>query len=169
VVSIIRLISLVQFAASTNPTWDNLNVTIWSSVESNVGIICVCMPNLQILLVRVFPKVLRSTRNDTTNKYYAQGSRNRMGTNVSVGRSKDLPVPPKYSKTIMYSQSYEVDLEDETHLVSMVDLPPVIILFLYSSSSLPFIYTLFRLPNKFHLFPDDSVPNPQMKTSTNSL
>ena len=35
VVSILRLQSLLQFANSTNPTWDNLAVTQWSTVEIN--------------------------------------------------------------------------------------------------------------------------------------
>lgn len=122
-VSILRLQSLLQFANSTNPTWDNLAVTTWSTVEINVGIICACMPSLRVLLVRIFPKILATTRNTSTNKYYAQSSHDRIGANVSVGRSKDLPAPPIDNKTIMYSQSYDVDLEDETHLVAMNDLP----------------------------------------------
>ncbi|KAF3764025.1 hypothetical protein M406DRAFT_51480, partial [Cryphonectria parasitica EP155] len=61
VVSVIRLSSLVTFAKSDNPTWDNYDVSIWSSVEINVGIICACMPTLRLLLVRVFP-VFGSTR-----------------------------------------------------------------------------------------------------------
>lgn len=35
VVSILRLQSLLQFANSTNLTWDNLAVTQWSTVEIN--------------------------------------------------------------------------------------------------------------------------------------
>jgi hypothetical protein len=123
VVSILRLQSLLQFANSTNLTWDNLAVTTWSTVEINVGIICACMPSLRVLLVRIFPKILGSTRNTSANKYYAQGSHNRVGANVSVGQSKDLPPLPIDNKTIMYSQSYDVDLEDETHLVPMNNLP----------------------------------------------
>ena len=125
VVSIIRLQSLFQFANSTNPTWDNLAVTIWSTVEINVGIICVCMPSLRVLLVRIFPKLLGTTRNTSANEYYPQGSRNTIGANVSVGRSKDLPDIPIDNKSIVYSRSYNVDLEDEAQLVSvsMDDLP----------------------------------------------
>ncbi|KAH9224651.1 hypothetical protein DL95DRAFT_452399 [Leptodontidium sp. 2 PMI_412] len=122
VVSILRLQSLVQFANSMNPTWHNLPVTVWSIVEINVGVICACMPNLRVLLVRIFPKILGTTRNASANKYNAQGSHSRIGANVSVGRSKDLPTPPINNKTIMYSRSYDVDLGDETHLVHMNDL-----------------------------------------------
>lgn len=122
VVSILRLQSLVQFANSTNLTWDNLPVAMWSTVEINVGLICACMPSIRILLVRVFPRILGTTKNTSTNEYYTQGSHNRIGANVSVGRSKDLPAPPIDNKTIIFSQSYDVDLGDETHLVPMDDL-----------------------------------------------
>ena len=83
------------------------------------------MPSMRVLLVRLFPKILGSTANRSTNNHYGQGSKghSQLGTNVSVGRAKDFISLPKDQKTIMYSQSYDVDLEDETHLVPMSDLP----------------------------------------------
>ena len=43
VVSILRLRSLVTFEShSTNPTWEYLEVSKWSTIEINVGIICTC-------------------------------------------------------------------------------------------------------------------------------
>ena len=61
VVSIIRLHALVTFAQSTNATWDNFPVSLWSTVEINVGIMCTCMPTLRLLLVRLFPALGGST------------------------------------------------------------------------------------------------------------
>lgn len=133
VVSILRLQSLLKFTNSTNPTWDNLAVTQWSTVEINgktplcssifidsnkfiVGIICVCMPNMRILLVGIFPKIF-GTGNNSLNKYY-NNENARMGTNVSVGRGKVFPLVPVDKKAIIYSQSYDVDVEDEARLVS---------------------------------------------------
>ncbi|AEO54559.1 hypothetical protein MYCTH_2033980, partial [Thermothelomyces thermophilus ATCC 42464] len=55
VVSIIRLQSLVVFASSDNASWDNFPVSLWSTVEINVGIMCTCMPTLRLVLVRLFP------------------------------------------------------------------------------------------------------------------
>lgn len=82
------------------------------------------MPSLRILLVKIFPKILSTTRNGSKSDYYAHGSHHRIGANVSVGKSRDVPAPAKDSKAIMYSQSYDVDLEDETYLVPMDNLPP---------------------------------------------
>lgn len=63
VVSIVRLQSLVSFANSDNPTWDNLRVSQWSTIEVNVGIICACMPTLRLILLRVFPALSSTVRN----------------------------------------------------------------------------------------------------------
>lgn len=109
--------------------WDNLAVTQWSTIEINVGIICACMPSVRVLLVRLAPKLFGSN-NASKNKYYGTGSQSRtggmgskIGANVSVGHSsKDLPPTPPDNKTIMFSQSYDVDLEDETRLVPLHNL-----------------------------------------------
>lgn len=55
--SIIRLHALVTFVTSHNPTWDNFPVSLWSTVEINVGILCTCMPTLRLLLIRLFPRM----------------------------------------------------------------------------------------------------------------
>ena len=56
VVSMLRLKSLIKFANSTNPTWDQLDVVYWSTTEVNVGMMCTCLPTLRLILVRLFPK-----------------------------------------------------------------------------------------------------------------
>ncbi|EQK99093.1 Extracellular membrane protein, CFEM domain protein [Ophiocordyceps sinensis CO18] len=51
IVSVLRLRALNFSAHTANPTWDFFDVGIWSTVEINVGIICVCMPSLRLLLL----------------------------------------------------------------------------------------------------------------------
>lgn len=69
-VSILRLKSLVAFRSGTpNPTWDFLEVGVWSHVEINVGVICVCLPSLRLLLVRLFPNILGTTGQRDTRSY----------------------------------------------------------------------------------------------------
>lgn len=75
VVSILRLRSLITFDShSQNPTWEFLEVSKWSTIEINVGIICTCMPTLRLILVRIFPKVLGTTQRYYAN-YASKGSR----------------------------------------------------------------------------------------------
>ncbi|CAK7201709.1 hypothetical protein SEUCBS139899_004421 [Sporothrix eucalyptigena] len=72
VVSILRLHSLLSFANSTNPTWDNYEVINWSTIEINVGIICACLPSARLILVHFFPRVLGSSQR-SYNHYYNSG------------------------------------------------------------------------------------------------
>ena len=57
VVSIIRVKALITLGRSSNMTWDNYPVALWSTIEMNVGIMCICMPTLRLMLVRFFPKL----------------------------------------------------------------------------------------------------------------
>jgi hypothetical protein len=49
VVSILRLQSLVAISNSHDQTYDNPPAATWSSVETNIGIICSCLPCLRPL------------------------------------------------------------------------------------------------------------------------
>ncbi|RFU28030.1 hypothetical protein B7463_g8306, partial [Scytalidium lignicola] len=126
VVSILRLQSLLHFAKSSNPTWDNLAVSQWSTVEINVGIICACMPSLRALLVRLFPKILGTTQN-SKSAYYGNNSRSYAGGNISVNRPGKSLNSGKHDRDgggIMYSQSYTVQWgeHDEVQLVQLSNL-----------------------------------------------
>ncbi|KAH6854782.1 CFEM domain-containing protein [Chaetomium sp. MPI-CAGE-AT-0009] len=95
VVSIIRLQSLVTFAKSSNATWDNFPVSLWSTVEINVGIMCTCMPTLRLLLVRLFPALGGSTsrygnRGGGAGGYYSGGGYGKSGrSNGGGGKSNN--------------------------------------------------------------------------------
>ncbi|KAH7121686.1 hypothetical protein EDB81DRAFT_952355 [Dactylonectria macrodidyma] len=71
IVSVIRLQSLVHLGGSQNFTYDHTNVSIWSTVEIHVGIICASMPAVRILLVRLFP-ILGGSSYDSSN-YQSHG------------------------------------------------------------------------------------------------
>lgn len=130
VVSILRLQSLVHFSESSNPTWDNLAVSQWSTVEINVGIICTCMPSIRILLVRLFPKLLGTTQ-PSNNRYYVNNSHIYMERNAPVnrlGKSLHSSQHDRNGDGITYSQTYTVQYEnqwgehDETKLMQLSDL-----------------------------------------------
>ncbi|USP81674.1 hypothetical protein yc1106_08948 [Curvularia clavata] len=60
IVSILRLQSLVAISNSSDQTYDNPPAATWSSVETNVGIICACLPLLRPLLTKYFPRAFPS-------------------------------------------------------------------------------------------------------------
>ncbi|TLS29031.1 hypothetical protein PpBr36_00082 [Pyricularia pennisetigena] len=145
VVSVLRLQSLVVFARSDNPTWDSWDVTAWSVIEINVGIMCACLPSLRLLLVRVFPRLAAGTSAAASNAYGA-GPRSgaaaaaaaadglsRMGTvskarpvyggDSSVARPEDAEPRGGITLQRSYNVSYS-DPDDEESLVRMHDLDP---------------------------------------------
>ncbi|KAF2832682.1 hypothetical protein CC86DRAFT_377807 [Ophiobolus disseminans] len=52
-VAIIRLKALVQFANTTNYTYDFLNAGVWSILEYQVGMICLSMPSIRLGMTRL--------------------------------------------------------------------------------------------------------------------
>ncbi len=58
----IRVKALITLGTSDNFTWDNYPVSLWSTLEINCGIICICMPTLRLLLVRFFPSLGGGTK-----------------------------------------------------------------------------------------------------------
>ncbi|KAM3534879.1 hypothetical protein MY4038_001780 [Beauveria bassiana] len=86
VVSILRLRSLVGFANSNNPTWDQWEVAYWSTIEVNIGMICTCLPSLRLLLIRLFPGLLGNTIASGQDVSYAHGSRGQtvLGSAASI-------------------------------------------------------------------------------------
>ncbi|KAK8093579.1 hypothetical protein PG997_000264 [Apiospora hydei] len=121
IVSVLRLQSLVLFAESHNPTWDNFDVANWSTIEINTGIICACMPSLRLLLVRLFPKVLGGST-DARSQYHMSGADpNRNNTRAGTKNSNQS----QRDGGILYSKSYTVEYQkdhDEASLVRMDDL-----------------------------------------------
>jgi hypothetical protein len=117
IVSVLRLQALVHFGDSSNPTWDQFDVINWSTIEINVGIICACMPSIRVVLVRIFPRVFGSTRNNTNPLSSFGGSKPLTGGRL--GHNKDGSV-------ITYTKTFDVQHQDrnndEIGLVLMDDL-----------------------------------------------
>lgn len=99
--SILRLQSLVAISNSPDPTYDNPPAATWSSIETNIGIICSCLPCLRPLVSRYLPDVLSNTSSRAgqsgESKEVSRVSRNtfskRAGgasTNVSTVKSEDM-------------------------------------------------------------------------------
>lgn len=126
VVSIVRLQFIVDLGSSTNPTYDQTEVSIWSTIEINVGIICASMPSLRILMVRLFPRLGGSSYDSSKyNNYgdsYGRRSRpvNRSHALVELPSRGDSPSPPthggiemKRTFNVQYSEGDETSLVDK--------------------------------------------------------
>jgi hypothetical protein len=142
--SIFRLYACVVAGLShtNNYSQDYLAMSKWSTIELNVGIWCACMPTLRVLLVRLFPKVLGTSKrylNYGSNKTGAKQGNND-GSNHSKGRirSKLDPLAVGVSYQVgkaaqhhtrvdpigitcdrTYGVDYGLEEDDETYLVHM--------------------------------------------------
>ncbi|KAJ6439333.1 putative PTH11-type G-protein coupled receptor protein [Purpureocillium lavendulum] len=137
IVSMLRLRSLVQAGASTvNPTWDFFEAGVWSTVEINVGIICICMPSLRLLLVRIFPGLRgMSTRyyGRSTSGQHRSGTARVTGLPPGTGtrshaeRSQHRPdvnenhITYQTTYTVEYGDKHTDKYNDTVQLVHMRD------------------------------------------------
>lgn len=119
VISIVRLQSLIQFGDTDNPTWNNLKVSLWSTIEINVGIITCCMPTVRLIILRAFPRLSSTYR--STQAYYAKNglsqqsrgkrSRNRTNDFSSQEQASNAAQRPS-GGGIEYSRGFTVQFHD---------------------------------------------------------
>ncbi|KAI1634864.1 hypothetical protein F4809DRAFT_616535 [Biscogniauxia mediterranea] len=132
VVSIIRLASLVEFRGSTNLTWDYWGVSLWSTVEITIGIICACMPAMRLILIRVAPKIFGSTLGRRGTDYYAgknsngesyQRSAARTDLDISINRKTTrFSVKSTPRDASRFSRGPPHDLDDISDEIDLVPL-----------------------------------------------
>lgn len=129
IVSILRLTSLVEFAkSSSNPTWYNANVSNWSFIEINVGVVCACMPTIRLALARCF-RVFRETtirsrtgyNTATKDLYHRQTSTRGNASRAEATVNGDRPTSP-HGVLCQKSFAVEYSQEDDVNLVPMRDL-----------------------------------------------
>ena len=102
IISILRLQSLYVVSVSPDLTWDNPLAAIWSSTETNIGIICSCLPTLKGCVQRFFPRFFPN----------ASSARNISGRETrATGRSQ-----PEWHNT--GTSGTAVELEDENKRIS---------------------------------------------------
>lgn len=73
IATIIRLRILIGFKLSIDPTWDYVAVTVWTELELAAIFLCVSLPSIRILIVRLLPRgvkkwfssITRSSKNSS--------------------------------------------------------------------------------------------------------
>lgn len=123
VVSIVRLQFLVNLGSSANPTFDQVDVSIWSTVEIDTGIICTCLPSIRLFLIRVFPVLGGSSHKRSGYQNYPDSygksdhANSRAKTLVSAVKSQSRPEHNGIELETRYEVRYSD--EDEARLVRM--------------------------------------------------
>ncbi|KAH6619019.1 hypothetical protein C7974DRAFT_441660 [Boeremia exigua] len=69
IATVMRLPSLSTFKISIDPSWDYFPVTVWTELELGAGFLCVSLPSIRMLLVRLLPaRVLEFLSNLTPSR-----------------------------------------------------------------------------------------------------
>ncbi|KAF5664576.1 integral membrane protein PTH11 [Fusarium denticulatum] len=131
VVSIIRLQFLVDLGSSHNPTYDQTDISIWSTVEINVGIICASMPALRVILVRLFPSLGGSSYDSSKYNNYGEHygrkshimSRSRARVELPSHTGDSIHTPEHGGIELQRTFHVQYSENDEQSLVNGENLP----------------------------------------------
>ncbi|RMZ71880.1 CFEM domain-containing [Pyrenophora seminiperda CCB06] len=88
IATILRFHTLTLFKISMDPTWDYVEVTIWTELELAAGFVCVSLPSIRVLIVRFLPKSVKELLSHITNP--SKGSNQTPPKPLSL-----LPPPPR--------------------------------------------------------------------------
>ncbi|KAF7902471.1 hypothetical protein EAF00_002374 [Botryotinia globosa] len=88
-ISIIRLHALIEFANTTNITWDYSPAAYWSTLEMHVGIFCGCLPALRPLLNMIMPKLQTTAAVSTQRTAGTTGKRSFMSSKASAPKGPE--------------------------------------------------------------------------------
>jgi hypothetical protein len=76
--SIFKTIELKAITKTQDPTWDGINLSIWSSCEASIGILIASLPPLRKafdhFFSRILPSALQSSNGRTPNYGYGKSS-----------------------------------------------------------------------------------------------
>ncbi|KAF7536446.1 hypothetical protein G7054_g4583 [Neopestalotiopsis clavispora] len=125
-----RLLHILQFSKSSNPTWDYTSPVIWTSLEVKVTVIVLCMPTIRLVIVHIWPaefstrKRSSAVKTGSTPKSGTKSSRKNpydpiSGDSVSSGTTpnpweRDIELQEQSPKDdyIQIRQEYREDLQD---------------------------------------------------------
>ncbi|KAK5630395.1 hypothetical protein RRF57_006110 [Xylaria bambusicola] len=122
IVSILRLQSLIQFAQTMNPTYDNSPGVYWSVLECDIFIISACLPSIRSIMLKMFPRFFGTKRGtNVSGKYYRHNDRDSNNTSSSH-HLKSLSKQGKILKSVDLHISHESrETADDKELL---DPPP---------------------------------------------
>ncbi|KAI0509560.1 hypothetical protein F5B22DRAFT_326580 [Xylaria bambusicola] len=122
IVSILRLQSLIQFAQTMNPTYDNAPGVYWSVLECDIFIISACLPSIRSITLKMFPRFFGTKRGtNISGKYYRHNDRDSNNTSSSH-HLKSLSKQGKILKSVDLHISHEMrETADDKELL---DIPP---------------------------------------------
>ncbi|KAM0720860.1 hypothetical protein Q7P37_003145 [Cladosporium fusiforme] len=135
--SMVRLKYLSQVSMITNATYDYTEITLWSAIESDVGIICACLPTIIGPMLNFFRNKLgsklssfskSSTNKSATTSFHVPGDKTVTRIPSSVG-THDLEMDDRTPRhggiektmetSIYHHTAYQQSSDDDTKLLRL--------------------------------------------------
>jgi len=99
------------------------DLSLWSTVEVCLGIVCACLPTIRLLLVRVFPILGRTNRQRSSYVFMANKTGLHYRDHPGAGKSADeVPISypaPSFTPITFYRED---SVNDDTRLVRLENL-----------------------------------------------
>ena len=106
-----------------NPTYDTLASVVWSNVELNVGVICVCMPTFRRFFALILPRLCGSAENNLSIHGDRQEPKDPSSSGKKISKKKNTLPDSLFASTIMKTVDTRVSSmkpeEDELQLVEL--------------------------------------------------
>ncbi|KAH7303145.1 hypothetical protein B0I35DRAFT_365508, partial [Stachybotrys elegans] len=106
ITSMVRMKYVVQYSATFDATWDNVDIVVWSAVEQFSAILCASLPALRPLFIAIVPNFIRKQRN-------VEGQGTEQSTMQPQTRPKDAPGRPMGQHEMGPWNQYGLPDEDE--------------------------------------------------------
>ena len=114
---------MTRYSNTMNPTYDTLASGVWSNVELNVGVICVCMPTFRRFFALILPRLCDSAEDDSSVHGDEQGPENPSSSGKKISKKKNTLPDSLFASTIMKTVDTQVSStkpeEDELQLVNL--------------------------------------------------
>jgi hypothetical protein len=107
-----------------NPTYDTLASGVWSNVELNVGVICVCMPTFRRFFALILPRLCGSAEGNLSIHGDGQGPKDPSSSGKKISKKKNTLPDSLFVSTIMQTVDTRVSSmnpeDDELQLFDLV-------------------------------------------------
>ncbi|KAE8393126.1 hypothetical protein BDV23DRAFT_170512 [Aspergillus alliaceus] len=118
-VAIIRVIVFYFNRWNTNPTVQLQPIVHWSVLETQITIMCACLPTFRAMMVHLFPKMLGNSSNQS---YYE--NRNTPNPRPTFASNQALS-KSHINKTVSYTVDYTANKRPQRHsFVQLVEMEP---------------------------------------------
>ncbi|KAJ8107711.1 hypothetical protein OPT61_g8678 [Boeremia exigua] len=121
-ISCLRVRTLTRYSNTTNPTYDTLASAVWSNVELNEGVICICMPAFRRFLAHTLPRWFGSTEDSLSLHDEARPKSDPSSSGKKGSRRRSTLPGSLFGTTVMTTNTQISTLkpqEDEQQLADM--------------------------------------------------